>query len=122
MDTPHAVEDVSQVVSSLSRVWQTTVWSGVDSKTVNATRAPGDVGASHLLDGGNTSKSPQVTVADPRELLLDLLHERTSDIQSSVSAMQGFGFETHGGVVAELHQKLRHLDPKNDRPHTFHQF
>lgn len=38
----------------------------------------------HLLDRSDTSKSPKITVADPGELLLDLLHDLASDVESVV--------------------------------------
>jgi hypothetical protein len=47
--------------------------------TVDPTGPPGNDGAGGLLDGTDTTKGPQVTVRDPGELLLDLLHVVSSD-------------------------------------------
>ncbi|KAJ3508430.1 hypothetical protein NMY22_g16622 [Coprinellus aureogranulatus] len=57
------------------------------------------------LDGGDTTESPEVTVGDPRELLLDLLHQVASDVETSVGTVKGLGFESHGSIVAGAHSQ-----------------
>ena len=52
------------------------------------------------LDSTDASKSPQVAIADPRELCLDLLHELASDVETIVRAVKRLGLETHGSIVA----------------------
>ena len=46
---PHAVKDASKVVRALSSIRETSIRCSLGSETVNATRAPGNLGASHFL-------------------------------------------------------------------------
>ena len=41
---------------------------------VDPSGPPWDNGSTRLLDGTDTAKGPEITVRDPRELLLNLLH------------------------------------------------
>jgi hypothetical protein len=70
---PHTVKDVPDMRSALSGIRETAIWGDILSEAINAPWPPWDFGSSHLLDGSDTSKGPQVTVADPRELDLYLL-------------------------------------------------
>jgi hypothetical protein len=79
LDSPHPVENVSQVVLSLGSVRQPTIGSAVVVVSVNSTGPPRYNRSSRLLDGTDTTESPQVSIRDPRELLLDLLHVVSSD-------------------------------------------
>ena len=127
--SPHPVEDVSQVVLSLGGVRQPTIGSAVVVVSVDSTGPPRYDGSSRLLNGTNATKGPQVSVRDPRELLLDLLHvvssdslirdkrtkeytsglseQRTRDLEEKefaahktvVSSVAGLGLEPHGSVV-----------------------
>lgn len=65
----HAVEDGAQVLLLLGAVGKTTVGSAVRDVTVVAARSPGNLGALHLLDGGDTCQGPEIGVGDPGELL-----------------------------------------------------
>jgi len=65
----HATEDGADVLLVLGSVRETAVGSAVRDVTVGAAGAVGDLGALHLLDGGNTGKNPEIRVGDPRELL-----------------------------------------------------
>lgn len=91
---------VSQVLSALRTIGETTVGCRLGGEAVDATRPPGDLGAAHLLDGADTAERPEVAVGDPGELLLDALHEVACDVQASVCAVLGLGLEAHGGVIA----------------------
>lgn len=95
----HTVEDVTEVVLALRGVGETAIGGLVDLETVNTSWAPGDDGAASLLDGTDTTKSPQVTVRDPGELLLDTLHVVTGNVQASVGTVVGLVLETHGSIV-----------------------
>jgi microcystin degradation protein MlrC len=53
----HAVEDVTEVLGALRGVRETAVGGLVDLEAVNTAGAPGDGGATSLLDGGDTTKS-----------------------------------------------------------------
>lgn len=52
------------------------------------------------LDSADTSQGPQVTIADPRELCLDFLHEIASNVETIVRAVKSLRLETHSGIVA----------------------
>ena len=86
--------------SALGGVREATVWGSIFGEAINTPWPPWDFGSSHLLDGSDTSKGPQVTVADPRELSLDLFHQGSGNVQAVIGTMEGFGLEAHGGVVA----------------------
>lgn len=100
MCEPHAIKDIPEMIGTLGGVWETTIGSGLRGKTVDTPGAPWDMWASHLLDSGNTSQSPEITITYPRELCLDLFHELTSNVQTSVGAVQRFWLEPHSCVVA----------------------
>jgi hypothetical protein len=77
----HSVEDESKVVLSLSGIRKSTIGQSiVVLETVNSSRSPRDLGSTTLLDGANTTKGPEITVGDPRELLLDELHVVSCDV------------------------------------------
>ena len=97
---PHTVEDVPDMRSTLGSIRKASIWSGVLSETIDTSWPPGDFRSSHLLDGSNAGKSPQVTVADPWELGLDLLQQSSGNPQTVVGAMNRFRLETHGGIIA----------------------
>ena len=105
------------MIRTLRGVGKTAIRGHLCSKTVNAAWTPGDLGALHFLPSGSTkialkiskyiylngsytTKSPKITIGNPWELLLDLLHEVTSDVQAGVGSVYGLGLETHGGVIA----------------------
>ena len=64
----HAVEDVAEMVLGLGGIRKAAIGSAGSDITVLATRAVGDLGAHHLLDGADTGKDPEIGVGDPREL------------------------------------------------------
>ena len=86
--------------SALGGVREATVRGSIFGEAINTSWPPWDLGSSHLLDGSDTSKGPQVTVADPRELGLDLFHQGSGNIQAVIGTMDGLGLEAHGGIVA----------------------
>jgi hypothetical protein len=87
----HAPEDLAQVVAAERRVGQAPVRRRVLGEAVDPPRPPRDHGPAHLLHGGDAREGPQVAVRDPRELLLDLLHQRAGDVQAGVRAVEGLG-------------------------------
>ena len=97
---PHTVEDIPDMRSALGGVGETTIRGGILGEAIDTSWPPWDLGPSHLLDGSNTSKGPQVTVADPRELDLDLLQQNSSYIQAVVGTVDRLGFKAHGSIVA----------------------
>lgn len=97
---PHTAEDVPDMRSALAGVRETAVRGGIFGKTINTSWPPWDLGSSHLLDGSNTTKGPQVTVADPRELRLDLLQQGSCNMQAVIGIVDGLGLEAHGSIVA----------------------
>jgi len=80
LNPPHTVEDGSKVILSLAGIRESAIRSDVVLETVDPSRSPGDDGSARLLNGANTTKSPEITVRDPRELLLDLLHVLTGNV------------------------------------------
>ena len=96
---PHAVKDVSDMRSALGSIGKAAVRSGVLGETVDSSRPPRNFGSGHLLYGSNTSKGPQVSVANPGELGLDLLHQDSGNVEAVIGIMESLGFETHSGVV-----------------------
>ena len=80
---------------------QAAVRSDVLLEAVNATGSPGDLGPAELLDGTYTCEGPQVTVRDPRELLLDTLHQFAGDVETGIGTVQGLGRKAHSGIVAD---------------------
>lgn len=93
--------DVSNVLRALRSIRETTIRSGIGSESVNTTGTPGDLRASHFLDGSNTSEGPKITIADPWVLLLDFFHHLASNMEAIVSSMERLGFEAHGCKVAK---------------------
>lgn len=65
----HPAEDVTNVLLVLGSVRKAAVGSAARDITVLATWSPRDGGSLHLLDSAGASKSPEVGVGDPWELL-----------------------------------------------------
>lgn len=51
------------------------------------------------LNSADTRESPEVTIADPREFLLDLFHHIASDIKTVVGTVQRLGLESHSCII-----------------------
>lgn len=92
-------------------------------ESVDSSWSPWDDWATRLLNSGDTGQSPEITVGDPWELLLDLLHVVSCDVlvesmsrcserpranddfaqpcthQTVVSAVCRLWLESHSGVV-----------------------
>ena len=96
---PHAVKDVSDMRSALGSIGKAAIRSGVLGEAVDSSRPPRDFGSGHLLDCSDTSKGPQVSVTNPGELNLDLLHQGSGSVEAVIGTMESLGFETHGGIV-----------------------
>lgn len=96
----HTVEDGAKVLLLLGSVGETAVGSAVRDITVVTAGSPGNLGALHLLDGSDTSKSPEVRVGDPGELLLDGVEEVAGSVKTGVGTVVTLGRESHGGTVA----------------------
>ncbi len=60
------------------------------------------------LDGSDTTESPEIAVAYPLELLLYLLHNATSDMETIVGTVRGFRLEAHGSIVAVFENQRQH--------------
>jgi hypothetical protein len=110
----HPVEDEPQVVLGLRGVRQPSVGRHVVLETVNPASPPRDGRSARLLDSDHAPEGPEVTVGDPRELLLDLLHvipgvvlpvsesryaQNKRAHQTVVRAVRSLGLESHRGVV-----------------------
>ena len=65
----HAVEDVAEVVVGLGGVGEAAVGGAAGDVLVLATRAVGDRGTEHLLDGADATEDPEIRESDPGELL-----------------------------------------------------
>lgn len=72
----HASEDSTDVLLVLRCIGQTSIRSASSNVLVLTARSPWDSRASRLLDGGDSTQSPQVRVGDPRELLCNFILER----------------------------------------------
>lgn len=94
----HSVEDDSQVILGLTGIRKSTVGSHVRLETIDSSRSPRDVGSTELLNGSDSSKGPEVTVRDPGELLLDLLHVVSSKVESVVGSVLGLRVESHSSL------------------------
>lgn len=97
---PHTVEDIPDMRGALRGVGESAIWSSVLSKAINASWPPRNLGSTHFLNSGDTTESPQVTVADPRKLGLNLLQQNSGNMQAIVSTMKGLRLETHSRIVA----------------------
>lgn len=109
---------------SLGGIGQAAVRRDVVGEAVDASRAPGDDGSTHLLDGGHAGEGPQVAagvrpdlisathdkgrrkgereggaLGNPRLLLLDLLEDVARLVEAVVGAVGRLGLEAHGSVV-----------------------
>lgn len=111
----HAVEDGAEVLLLLGSVRETTVGSAVRDVTVVAAGSPGDLGALHLLDGGNTSKGPEIGVGDPGELLLNGVEEVTGSVKTSVGAVVTLRGESHGSTVATAYSSGQYVATAFDK-------
>lgn len=96
----HAAEDITDVTVALGGVGKTAIGGTGGNVPVLTAGAPGDDGATELLNGGGTGQSPQVGVGDPGELGLDGLEEVTGVLQTGVGAVVRLRSETHGSTVA----------------------
>lgn len=65
----HATEDGADVVLALGSIGETSIGSTGGNVTVLATGSPGNGRSLHFLDGADTGKGPEITVADPGEFL-----------------------------------------------------
>lgn len=95
----HAAEDGADVAAVLGCVGEAAVGCAEGKVAVAAARAVRDLGALHLLDGGDAAQDPEVRVADPGEGGLDGLEEVAGGLQTGVGAMVALGSEAHGGAV-----------------------
>jgi hypothetical protein len=96
----HTVEDGAEMLLLLGSIRETAVGSAVRNITVVAAGSPGDLGALHLLDGSNTSKSPEVRVGDPGELLLHGVEEVAGSVKTGIGTVVTLRGESHGSTVA----------------------
>jgi hypothetical protein len=96
----HAVEDGTKMLLLLRSVGETAVGGAVRDVTVVTAGSPGDLGALHLLDSSNTSKNPEIGVADPGELLLDGVEEVAGSVKTGVGTVVALRGESHGSTVA----------------------
>ena len=60
----------------------------------------GNTASGAYLESAHAAEGPEIAVRDPREDLLDFFHFRSGDVQPVIRAVQRFGLETHGRVVA----------------------
>ena len=97
---------ISEMVRSLRGIWETTIRRNLCLESINSARSPWYLRTAHFLDGSNTSQSPKISVADPWELLLDLLHKITGHVQTGVGVVKGFGGEAHRGVITIVGREL----------------
>ena len=97
---PHTVEDIPDVRSALGSIGKAAIRGSIRGEAIDTSWPPRDFRSSHLLNGGNTTKGPQVTVADPGEFGLDLLQQGSGNRQTVIGTMESLGFETHGSEVA----------------------
>ena len=67
----HAAEDGAKVLLFFGAVGEATVRGAHADVPVLATRAPGDGGALHFLDGADAGEGPEVGVGDPGEFFWD---------------------------------------------------
>lgn len=96
----HAGEDVADVTLVLGGIRKTAVGSAGGNVPVLTAGSPGDRGATRLLDGAGTTKSPQIGVRDPGELSLDGLEEVAGSLETGVGAVIRLRGESHRGAVA----------------------
>lgn len=96
----HAGEDVADVTLVLGGIRKTAVGSAGGDVPVLTAGSPGDRGATRLLDGTGTTKSPQIGVRDPGELSLDGLEEVAGSLETGVGAVIRLRGESHRGAVA----------------------
>jgi len=85
------VEDHSEVILSLAGIGKSTVRSNVRRESIDSSRSPRDVRSTELLHRSDSSKGPEITIRDPRELLLDLLHVVSGEVESVVRAVLSKG-------------------------------
>jgi len=85
---PHAVEDISEVISTLSGIRETAIGCSMVRETIDATRTPWDVRTGHFLNGSDPCEGPEVTVAYPGELFLDLFHHTAGDLEACVGIVK----------------------------------
>lgn len=52
------------------------------------------------LNSSNACKGPEVTIANPREVLLYALQQATGDVQAVVGTVERLRGESHGSIVA----------------------
>ena len=97
------------MVSTLSSVRQPAVRGCLSSESIDTTGSPRNVGTTHLLEGSYTGKSPEVTIGDPWEFVLDGFQQPTGDLETRVGAVKGLGFETHGGIIAIIIKRLERI-------------
>lgn len=83
----HTSEHVTDVALTLCGVRQTTVRGAGGNILVLTARAPGNLRAAELLDGGGAGQSPKIGVGDPGELGLDGLEEVTGVLETGIGAV-----------------------------------
>lgn len=54
------------------------------------------------LDSSNARKGPEVTIANPGEVLLYALQQGTGDAQAVVGTVERLRCESHGSIVAAV--------------------
>ena len=83
LHVPHTIEDTSKVVCALSSIGEASIWCSLGSKTVNATRTPRNLGASHFLY--NKREEKYKAVHGKREIPGLQQHHRESKDHRSLS-------------------------------------
>ena len=71
---------VAEMVRTLSGIRETAVGSDLSCEAVNPSRPPRNLRATHLLHSGDASKGPEISIRNPRELLLHAFHQLAADL------------------------------------------
>lgn len=92
----HAAEYGTDVVLALGSIGETSVRSASGNVSVLSAGSPGDGRSLHFLNGADTSKGPEITVADPGELFYSPI-----SIDADCIARQ----QTHHGRARGSHEQ-----------------
>jgi len=90
----HTIENITNMSCSLGSVRKATIGSASRHIFIRSTWSPGNLRTTHFLQGTHSSKSPEIRIGNPRELLFYRFKMIAGNFQTSIGAMVGFRSKT----------------------------
>jgi hypothetical protein len=90
----HTVEDVANVFVTFGSIGKSAIGSTGCKILIGTTWSPRNDGSTHFLERTDSSKSPEIRISDPRELLLYFFEVVAGNLETGIGTVIGFRGET----------------------------